>query len=117
MPSGADRIGRNARRCTLAGASSSAGDVRVMTEITEDKARSGAKPQAGVKIMMSKERFCEYCGKNIGAFVWNRADGALTCGARECERWAQDQEREQEDHARYFAEQDGYTAYGGPGRW
>lgn len=33
---------------------------------------------------------CEYCGKDIGPTDKYGPDDIITCGERECERWARD---------------------------
>lgn len=34
---------------------------------------------------------CEYCGEDLGGSVDKYPDELVTCGARECERWARDE--------------------------
>ena len=43
---------------------------------------------------------CEYCGANLGGPVdkWDQMD-VITCGARECERWARDCQQQMRDEA------------------
>jgi len=43
---------------------------------------------------------CEYCGEDLGGPVekWSQMD-LITCGKRECERWARDEEAAERDEA------------------
>lgn len=47
-----------------------------------------------------KIKHCEYCGKDLGGEVdrWH-GDPPITCGERECERWARDCVAEQREEA------------------
>lgn len=61
-----------------------------------------------------KEQFCEYCGEPVGFFKWSRSiDGPLTCGSRECSRMEREEAAAVQDEARFRAEEDGYSRYGG----
>lgn len=68
--------------------------------------------------MRQKTRYCDYCGDDLGSAIerWDRSE-IITCGAKECLRWERDEYAAREDEARHKAEQDGYSLYGGPGRW
>jgi hypothetical protein len=47
---------------------------------------------------MQTVRQCDYCGDEIPACErWNRMP--VTCGKRECERWARDVEAEEREEA------------------
>lgn len=61
---------------------------------------------------------CEYCGEELGHFAHSRRhDGPLACSAPECSRQAandeRDDARDEQESARFAAEQDGYSLYGG----
>ena len=64
---------------------------------------------------MSKKH-CDYCGEDLGC-VPAYHYGPVTCGEPECEKWAQELEQAQMEEAQWDAAEDGYSLYGGPGRW
>ncbi len=68
--------------------------------------------------MATKEQRCDYCGATMGFFEHSaRLDGPLSCGSRDCDHDARDDDRARYEEARVSAEEDGYERYGGPGRW
>jgi hypothetical protein len=59
---------------------------------------------------------CSWCGEDLGG----APDGSSwrdieSCGSAECNRECRGMEREQDEQARYEAEADGYSRYGGSG--
>jgi hypothetical protein len=42
---------------------------------------------------MATRTQCEYCGDDLGGFVDKRYGEPVTCGKRECERWAYEDTR------------------------
>ena len=47
---------------------------------------------------LEKMQYCDYCGKELGVYVRYGRD-IDTCGARECERFARDQDAMERDEA------------------
>lgn len=49
---------------------------------------------------MRKVSQCEYCGEDLGGLVpkWDQMD-LITCGKRECERWARKEQLAARDEA------------------
>ncbi len=45
-----------------------------------------------------KTLFCDYCGDEMGIGVRGYRE-KLTCGKRECERWARDEEQQERQEA------------------
>jgi endonuclease YncB( thermonuclease family) len=63
-----------------------------------------------------KEQFCDYCGEPMGVFKWSRSiDGPLSCGSAECSRMEREDHAARDAEARFAAEEDGYSRYGGSG--
>lgn len=59
--------------------------------------------------MAAKERFCWNCGASLGVIEDRHYDRRDTCGSRECEREARDEERaEREDAHRQLDEDMGW---------
>jgi len=59
--------------------------------------------------MAAKERFCWNCGASLGVIEGRHYDRRDTCGSRECEREARDEERaEREDAHRQLDEDMGW---------
>ena len=56
-------------------------------------------------------QFCAYCGAEMGVYIQARAQQD-TCGKRECERWAQEQDQQMRDAAHEELDRDM-----GWGRW
>lgn len=46
-----------------------------------------------------KIKHCEYCGTDLDGEVERWPGEIITCGSRECERWARNQERAERDEA------------------
>lgn len=55
---------------------------------------------------------CDYCGEELGVFEHHsRFDGPRSCGKRECDRSARDDERGAQESAMLDAADDGYARY------
>ena len=58
---------------------------------------------------MERERFCAWCGESMGVFEWSREDGPLSCGKRECNRYAREErEAQREEVVRRALEDAGF---------
>lgn len=61
---------------------------------------------------MKRPQFCDNCGEPLGEFDHNRrADGPLSCGERECNRAARDEEMAETEEAQDRAARDGWERY------
>ena len=64
---------------------------------------------------MAERSSCDYCGEDLDYRATSTEPA--TCGKPECERLALDEMRGREEDAMLRAAEDGYAAYGGPGRF
>lgn len=62
---------------------------------------------------MRKVKHCEYCGADLGGAVEKYGQGdIITCGQRECERYARDAQAEQRAEAHEQLDRDmGYGSF------
>lgn len=56
--------------------------------------------------MSFKIRECMFCGDDLGGEVDKWPGEIITCGKRECDRWARDEERAERDEAHAKLDED-----------